>query len=324
MEESKRVQKLIVNDIDSCLDLRPPNIRTIIDANPRVSTWTGHGLPLGYLDWWPVCLGFNNLEEPFSDPDIRRAINHAINREQLVEVGWQGAGTYSLLPFPDYPPLRRYTDRIQDLLEQYEIGLFDPDRTAQIMQQRGWQRNQQGMWSKDGQTLKIVIDIFEIFQDLTPVLIAQLEQAGFDADLRMTQDAYSRMAQGTAKAYMMGNGGSVRDPYFTLRFYHSRFVRPTGTHAERFWRWANPEFDAIVDQMARVSPEDPELERLFRQAMDIWLRELPAIPLVQWYHRIPHNQTYWKSWPTAQNPYINSAYWHTTWLLVLLGLEPTA
>ena len=35
-----------------------------------------------------------------------------------------------------------------------------------------------------------------------------------------------------------------------------------------------------------------------------------------------HNETYWTNWPTAQDPYINSAYWHRTWLLVLLEVEP--
>ena len=139
----------------------------------------------------------------------------------------------------------------------------------------------------------------------------------------MTSDTFTRMAQGTAKTFMMGNGGSVRDPYFTLRFYHSRFVRPTGTHSERFWRWSNPEFDELVDQMGQTASDDPALEGLFHQAMEIWLRELPAIPILQWYHRIPHNETYWKNWPTKDNPYINSAHWHNTWLLVLLGLEPT-
>ncbi len=64
------------------------------------------------------------------------------------------------------------------------------------------------------------------------------------------------------------------------------------------------------------------LINLFRQALEIWLRELPAIPLVQWYHRIPHNQTYWADWPSAENPYIHTAYWHRTFLLVLLGLKP--
>jgi len=51
------------------------------------------------------------------------------------------------------------------------------------------------------------------------------------------------------------------------------------------------------------------------------LQELPSIPLVQWPHRIAHNETYWTNWPSEENPYINSAYWSRTWLLVLLNLE---
>ncbi len=323
MEGTKRVQNLISNTMDTSLDLRPPNIKSILDSNPNVSTWTGRDLPHGYLDWWPICLGFNNLEEPFNDPEMRRAINYAIDRDQLVEIGWQGAGTISHLPLPDFPPMRQYTDQIQDLIEKYEVGVHDLAKSVAIMERKGWNKDDEGFWSKDGQRLTLVIDIFGIFNDLVPVLVAQLERAGFDADFRMTPDAYTRMAQGTARAFLMGNGGSVRDPYFTLRLYHSRFVQPTGTHAERFWRWSNPEFDRLVDQMGETAPDDPELQKLFRQAMDIWLSELPSIPIVQWYHRIPHNETYWKNWPTQDNPYINSAYWHNTWLLVLLGLEPT-
>ena len=78
--------------------------------------------------------------------------------------------------------------------------------------------------------------------------------------------------------------------------------------------------DVRLSGAALAGEEDAQ--RLFREAMEIWLSELPSIPIVQWYHRIPHNETYWKNWPTAKNPYINSAYWHNTWLLVLLGLEP--
>ncbi|MBT4980794.1 MAG: ABC transporter substrate-binding protein [Gemmatimonadetes bacterium] len=322
MEETKRVQNLISNTMDTSLDIRPPNIRSILDSNPNVSTWSGRELPYGYLDWWPVCLGFNNLEPPFNDPEIRRAVNYAIDRDQLVAIGWQGAGTKSHLPLPDFPPMRKYTDQIQDLIEKYEIGVFDPAKSAAIMERKGYAKDAEGFWAKDGERIKIAIDIFDIFTDLAPVMAAQFKQVGFDASFRMTSDVFSRMAQGVARSFLMGNGGSVRDPYFTMRLYHSRFVQPTGTHAERFWRWSNPEYDALVDQMGQTAPDDPELQRLFREAMEIWLSELPSIPIVQWYHRIPHNETYWKNWPTAENPYINSAYWHNTWLLVLLGLEP--
>jgi peptide/nickel transport system substrate-binding protein len=308
--------------MDTSLDLRPPNILTVLDNNPQVTTWTGREPPYGYVDFWPISLGFNNLEAPFSDVEIRRAINYAIDREQLVEIGWQGAGNSTLLPFPDYPALRPYFSEIEDLLVKYEIGVFDLEKSAGLMKGLGWQRFEGGYWTKGGRPFKIVIDIFPIFQDVTPVLVAQLERAGFDADFRMTSDAFTRMSQGKARAFINGHGGSVRDPYFTLRLYHSRFVQPTGSPAEYFWRWKSEDFDRIVDSMAAVSPGDPELMRLYREAMEIWLSELPSIPILQWYHRIPHNETYWTNWPSEQNPYINSAYWHRVWLLVLLELEP--
>ena len=152
--------------------------------------------------------------------------------------------------------------------------------------------------------------------------MAQLERAGFDADFRNTPDTFTRISHGTARSFITGHAGGVRDPYFTLRLYHSRFVQPTGQPAESVWRWQNEEFDRIVDQMAEVAPRDPQLVQLYRQAMEIWLAELPSIPLLQWYHRIPHNQTYWRNWPSEYSPYINSAYWHRVWLLVLLNLQP--
>ena len=322
MEEAKRVQNLITNHIDTSLDLRPPNILTVLDKNPRVTTWTGRAPPYGYVDFWPISLGFNNLEAPFADVNVRRAINYAINRQQLVEVGWQGAGISTLLPLPDYPALRPYFSEVEDLFEEYEIGVFDLDKSAALMRSMGWQRSADGYWTKDGAPFEMLIDIFPIFQDITPVLVAQLERAGFDADFRNTPDTFTRISHGTARSFITGHAGGVRDPYFTLRLYHSRFVHPTGQPAESVWRWQNEEFDRIVDQMAEVSPRDPQLVQLYRQAMEIWLAELPSIPLLQWYHRIPHNQTYWRNWPSEYNPYINSAYWHRVWLLVLLNLQP--
>ena len=67
--------------------------------------------------------------------------------------------------------------------------------------------------------------------------------------------------------------------------------------------------------------DKPKLTQLFRQAMEIWLPELPDIQLTEFYHRIPMNTTYWKNWPTAENPYINGAFWHLTYQLVLNNLE---
>ncbi len=90
-----------------------------------------------------------------------------------------------------------------------------------------------------------------------------------------------------------------------------------------FSRWKNPAYDKIVDEVYVTDPQNvPRLKDLFRAAMEIWLPELPDIQLVQNHHRIPMNTTYWKNWPTAENPYINGASWHLTFPLVLWNLRP--
>lgn len=323
VEEAKRVQLLLANALDTCVDSRPPNIRAMVDGNKNLTTWTGRQAPYGYLDWWPISLGFNDSEPPFSDASVRRAISYAIDRDQLVEIAWQGSGSTAKLPFPDFPSIRRFTDGISDLLEKHDAGVFSLEKSAATMRENGWKKNDKGMWEKNGETVRMAINIFGAFNDIGQVLVAQLKNAGFDASFRMLSDVYNQMSQGEARAYMQGHAGSVRDPYFTLRLYHSRFVKPTGEPAEHFWRWSNPEFDVIVDEMGQTSPDDPKLHELFREAMSIWLAEMPSVPILQWYHRIPHNETYWTNWPSEKDPYINSAYWHRTFLLVLLGLQPT-
>ena len=157
-----------------------------------------------------------------------------------------------------------------------------PAKTAEIMQRRGWVL-EKGIWTKEGTPFKITIDLHPNLHDIVPVLVEQLRRAGFDAGFRMTSDYYTRMTVGDARAFLIGNAGSVRDPYFTLRLYHSRYVQPTGTAAIYFWRWQNDHFDQIIDRMAGTAPDDPQLLEHFRQAMEIWLRELPSIPLLQWY-----------------------------------------
>ena len=323
MEETKRVQNLITNTIDTCLELRPANIVSLLEANPNITTWTGREPPYSYITWWPISLGFNGTEKPWSDPEMRRAVNFAIDRDQLVEIGWQNSGNWTHLPLPELPKMKPYFSLAEDLIEKHEVDVFDVERSAAILRSKGYQRTSE-FWEKDGEPLSLMIDIFSHFQDFTPVLVAQLKRAGFNASFRMTSDFSTRLRMGTARSYLFGNFSSVRDPYFVLRQYHQRFVHQTDQPSDMPWRWANDEYSQLVDQMGQTPSDAPEMAALYRRAMDIWLEELPSIPLVQWPHRIPHNETYWTNWPTESNPYINSAYWSRTWLLVLLNLEPTS
>src|SRR5690606_33597621 len=234
--------------------------------------------------------GFNCSQAPFDNPQIRWAINHAIDRDQLVQFGYQGAGEKTLLPYPAFPALNRYTDSISELTQR--IDDYDPAKTEEIMTAEGWEKDGDGFWARDGERFPFIIFSLLLFQDIAPILVEQLRRAGFDASFRTVvgPEFSEAVYSGNIDAFLFGHGGSVRDPYYTMNLYHSRYSMPTGERATYPYRWLNEEFDAIVDEMATTSPEDERLMELFQQGMEIWINDLPDIGLVQWFHRISTNQ----------------------------------
>jgi len=312
-DETKMVQLEIANEADLTIDLRPTNIKAVMAQNKKVTSWSGDQPPYGYRDWWPVGLGFNDMKAPFDDKDIRWAINYVIDRKQIVEVGYQGAGEPTLLPFPNFPALQKFLDKVKDLADK--IAVMDPAKSAATMQAKGYTKNGDGLWTKDGKTIPMVISCpGNLFQDIAPILVQQLRKGGFDASFKLIQgpDFGTNTNAGNIDAFLLGHGGSVRTPYFTLRLYETKYSAPTGQAATYPYRWSNADYDKIVDQLGTLGETDPKQFDLFRQAMEIWVDNLPDIGIVQWFHRIPTNTTYWTNWPSEQNPYINSAYWHRT------------
>ncbi|MBV9355402.1 MAG: hypothetical protein JO023_07720, partial [Chloroflexi bacterium] len=323
-DQPKQVEMLINNEVDCALTMQIGNIKAALQGNQSISSWSGKDPPYGYVDWWPTGLGFNDSQPPYNDPDIRHAINNVLNRDEIVKIGYQGAGQKTVVPYPGFAPLQKYTDQIQDLLAQYPVDDFNLDKSASIMQSKGYTKDSDGFWTKDGNRFSMVVISFDVEQDVTPVIVQQLRKGGFDASFKMPSNFADLIYGGQADAYVFGHGGSVRDPYFTLRLYQSQFSAPTGQAATNPYRWTNPDYDKIVDQMGTTAEDDPQLATLFHQAMEIWLRELPDIPLVEFYHRNPVNSMYWSNWPNQNNPYINDANWHRTFELVLLNLKPAA
>lgn len=321
-EESRMAQMVISNEADITLNISPATMPSLFQQNPKIITHSGQEPPYGYTDWWPSGLGFNCSVAPWDNPDVRWAISYAIDREQLVQFGYRGAGEPTTVPFPYYAGLLTYIEGIGDLLEQYPTNAYDLAKTDELMTKAGFAKDGDGYWAKDGSRLSVEITTFQVFGEIVPIVAEQLKSAGFDATFGMPTDFYDRLSLGNSNVYIWGHGGSVRDPFLTLELYHSKFNRPVGTAAYPFYRWVNPEYDAIVDEMGVTSPDDPKTAELFRQAMEIWLRELPDVMLLQFYHRIPMNTTYWTGWPSTEDPYINEAFWHRTFINVLTRVKP--
>jgi peptide/nickel transport system substrate-binding protein len=329
MNEITMAQKMIANEIDIAFSFTPGNLRAVQGQNKKVITHSDQP-PYGFMDWWPIGLGFNNSEKPYDDPEIRWAISYAVNRDQIVKFAFQGFNQASPLPFPDFPGLRPYFEAAKPLLEKYPTNAFDLKKTEEIMTRKGYKKDGQGMWvGADGNKVAIPIITFPQHPSTTPqapIITEQLRQAGFDASFQLPADYAARVRTGEAKAYLWGHGGSMREPFSTFdRLYHMRWFKPTGqdNNGLNLYRWSNKPFSDVVDQMGQLAEDDPKLMDLWLQALEIWLQELPDVQLVQTVIAVPMNTTYWTNWPSAQNPYVHEGFWHRNALHMILNLQPT-
>ena len=98
--EQATAQALITNQLDAGTGMQPATFPTVFRGNPKITTHTGQKPPYGYVDWWPISLYVNNEVKPFDDKDVRWALSHYIDRQQLIEVGYLGASQVSSLPMP--------------------------------------------------------------------------------------------------------------------------------------------------------------------------------------------------------------------------------
>jgi peptide/nickel transport system substrate-binding protein len=106
--------------------------------------------------------------------------------------------------------------------------------------------------------------------------------------------------------------------------YTSKYFAPVGEPTTYNSRFQNAEYDAILEQMSAMSKDDPEYMDLYLAALEIYLDNLIDAPIQQWMHRIPYNTTYWTGWPTVEDPYLNGAFWHLTFPIILQHLQPSA
>ena len=321
-------QRIVNNEMDSALDMRSSVIGNILAQNDKTTTHTGNESPYGYLDWWPNSLWVNTQLAPYDDPLVRRAVSRAINRDLIDEILYEGAKIATIYPFPLYPGLQAFVDspEVQALEEKYQPGLYDPDESAALMEEAGFEMNRDDMWEKDGETVNMTIHAFEgIHSDIVPILVEMLLNAGFDASINFGTDSYQNMVDGAPGAYMFGHGASLKDPYAALELFHGRFAEAIGnpSGSNRFSRYSNPEYDALLDEMAPLSSDDPKFHENAAKALEIYWREQIDIPIIQWLHRIAYNQTNWTNWPTADNPAMgtNGAFWAHTGLPVIVSLQ---
>jgi peptide/nickel transport system substrate-binding protein len=273
-------------------------------------------------------LGFNTQKAPWDDPEMRWAVSYALPKQKIADALSNGFGQLAPYNFPDYPALQSWLTENEDLLKEYDSTVFDPDKAKQIIESKGYTMGGDGFYAKDGQHLSVNLLVKAEETIETPILIASLQDVGIDAAPRSLTTATFYQAQRVSDFEIEAthvNCGSVTEPYAELLTLHSKWIRPTGESSfPNIWRYNNEAYDAIVDQIGMLPANDPKEHELFRQALEIRLKELPIFAVLQQKRIVPYTTKYWTNWPTADNGYVHPPNWWQTFIIPLVNIKPAS
>ena len=329
-----RAALMAENQIDSLMDITLGALQAIQAQNPNIIAWYSD-LPKAWVpDPCSRTFEFNNTDPVWGDPEMRWAVNYVIDRDQIVEIAYEGSTFKSRHFFPAYPPLDAMVDAAIEAgaWNVDQLWTVDPAKAAEIVEGKGYTKNGNGYYEKDGQELTLDIVTHEAFiekQRIAQVVVEQLQAFGINATTRNMAGSQwdEEFRKGNLQAKMgWQTCGSVNEPWASLDQFNVKWLVPVGERANgNGWRWQGPDaeaYSALVDEMGTLPLGDPKVQELFNEAMTIWFKNLPVIPVTQAKKIIPFNTTYWTGWPTADDDYIHPPTWWQHTHAIIHALKP--
>jgi peptide/nickel transport system substrate-binding protein len=225
-------------------------------------------------------IGWNNARPPFDRPEVRRAMTHAINRQDIIDAllfGFAEPATNTVPPWHPYSP--------RDL----EPLPYDPDRAAALLDAAGWRDRTGDGIREDEAGRRLSFDLLSSDRQLTrsvaEVVQSHLRRVGVDMRVRVVE-FQTLLAQHRARefdavlsAWVLDNFQLASTP---MALFHSRWVDvPQSTNRSSF---ADPRADALIERAAVAT--DPAEARAVWRDFTLLLQELQPFTFMFWQEEI--------------------------------------
>ena len=218
-------------------------------------------------------LGFNLKKEPFNDINVRRAINYAIDKDEVIKGVLLGLGEPVASP---YKPGTRWNNAN---LSPYP---YDPNKALSLLKAAGYQKNQSGLFEKDGKVLGFEILTNQNKQrEMTAVLVQRrLKEIGIDVTIRVIEWAsfINRFIKtGDFNAVVLGWSLSLDPDQYNI--WHSS---QQGPGQFNFIGYNNKEVDKLLED-GRKELDPSKRQKIYHKFSEHLLSDSPIVYLYAGY-----------------------------------------
>lgn len=226
-------------------------------ANPDIIVDEQPGLNIGY---W----AFNVTRKPFDDVRVRRAMNHAVNRQAILDAVFLGTGTLAKNPIP--PSMWAWNEETVD----YD---YDPGKARALLREAGlgdgfdtdiWAMPVQRPYNPNARKMAEMIQ-----QDLKQIGV-RARIVSYEWGTYLT-----RSRAGEHQTILLGWTGDNGDPDNFFSPLLSCAAARTGNNRAL---WCNEAFDKLILQ-ARQENDQARRKALYRKAQLIFKREAPWLTI---------------------------------------------
>ncbi len=327
-----RAQLMATNQMDAAQNVSVGTYEAIKAQNPSVIAWY-EDYPYASADPCARQLEINTTISPWDSPAMRRAVNHIIDRSQIVNVAIEGATVPSETMFVQYGSMAQYIDAVKAAGHGLS-PTADAAAGQALIEAQGYAMGNDGIYEKDGEDLSVKIHVNSASTEYTKtidVIVEQLNRAGISASSVPVENGVFWGEVLPFGAYEMTYSwlscGSVNEPWTSMSRYTVKDVVPVGERSPGFnntSRWdseAAAMYSEIVDRMGSMALDDPATPGMVAEAYQYLAEEMPFIPLVQSAKLLPLNTTYWEGWPSSDNYYNHPFFWWNHTHQIIHNLE---
>jgi len=193
-------------------------------------------------------IGFNQKIKPFDDVRVRRAIQHAVDKEYIVKNLFKGLSVKSI---NFVPPLNfGYTADVMTYP-------YDVEKAKKLLAEAGY---------PNGFKTSLYIPNIPRFTGHSVVIKDSLSKIGVDVDLKLLDVSVFLAAcrKGEPPMFTVSSGGSPNTAFYMFLYFHSNNFPP----GNNFAYYSNPKVDALIDK-AQVTVDSEKQKALLVEAQKI-------------------------------------------------------